>query len=74
MRKNISFESLILLQRLKKMPYHFAWFFFHVRMYCYLIGTYLPLAGVRNPVGVLGRDPPFGVVVPNLLALAAARA
>lgn len=36
--------------------------------------TYLPLAGVKKPVGVRGRDPPLGVVTPSLLALAAARA
>lgn len=36
--------------------------------------TYLPLAGVRKPVGVRGREPPFGVATPSLAALAAARA
>lgn len=35
---------------------------------------YLPLAGVKKPVGVRGRDPPLGVATPSLLALAAARA
>lgn len=34
----------------------------------------LPLAGVSRPVGVLGRDPPLGVVTANLAAFAAARA
>lgn len=36
--------------------------------------TYLPLAGVENPVGVRGREPPLGVATPSLLAVAAARA
>lgn len=36
--------------------------------------TYLPLAGVSSPVGVLGREPPLGVLAPSLLAVAAARA
>lgn len=35
---------------------------------------YLPLAGVKKPVGVRGREPPLGVATPSLLALAAARA
>lgn len=35
---------------------------------------YLPLAGVKKPVGVRGREPPLGVATPSLLAVAAARA
>lgn len=36
--------------------------------------TYLPLAGVRKPVGVRGRELPLGVATPSLLAVAAALA
>lgn len=35
---------------------------------------YLPLTGVKKPVGVRGREPPLGVATPSLLAVAAARA